>query len=696
MTIPFLDLYNKAKARLLQARAPSAPAQRAVPVEKPSGERMSKTVLPNSTKVLSPHDPMQAATDSVPNIKLPSMRGAGPKLPPSVALALQPKVERAVSLQLCDLLDQLPAGYMKPVESFDTAQRILLKAAEIEKGMAAGKPTVSLATIYAQVPEIFLKSVPPDDLTQVGLPFEKVLDQFQNVQVRTDQEAEQAVPQLDTPILQATIEDTQRFGTPMPPPLVASDLPGVKVEHATARAISNAEPEPAITLGTTRPNGNNLGAPHSSTLESVTPARIPFNLPPNGTGVSAPESVPASSGPPVPNPVAKNGGPVRIPFKISAPCDDLKPMLTLVPGVDGKEETEQAEETEQGEAEETSPAWTVASAETDEVKIVLGLQTVMQNMPAFQLNGPPENIPTDVRVEFPFSLIEPQLASGRVAVPAKMFRDAVPEAYRELFVVDVAESPVLLPLQEVLNHLPTSALKMREDQEEIEAADLFETPFSIKAAEDARRFTSDGSEETASAVVKPGEAPVVVEEAEAKVEAGEEPAAPLKMANKIGVKPQTETKEKSDAKREATLDAPKNKKGAAKKREKVDESGAKQVVARASSLAGVAGCSITFADGLSLAGNLPDEMGAEGLCAMAPSLLQRIDRHMLDTKLGPLTSMTLYCQKSPITFFMKGNVCLTVLHAGGDLATETRNELAEITKELSRTYTQPETVHVDH
>jgi predicted regulator of Ras-like GTPase activity (Roadblock/LC7/MglB family) len=691
MTIPFLDLYNKAKARLLQARAPSAPAQRPVPVEKPSSERMSKTVLPNSTKVLSPHDPMQAAADSMSNIKLPSMRGAGPKLPPSVALALQPKVERAVSLQLCDLLDQFPAGYMKPVESFDTSQRILLKAAEIEKGMASGKPTVSLATIYAQVPEIFLKSVPPDDLTQVGLPFEKVLDQFQNVQVRTDQEAEQAVPQLDTPILQATIEDTQRFGTPMPPQLVASDLPGVKVEHATARAISNAEPEPAITLGATRPNGNNL---RPSTSESVIPARIPFNLPPNGTGVSAPETVPASSGPPVPNPAAKNGGPVRIPFKMSAPSDDLKLKLALVPGADEKIETEQTE------AEEILPAPAVAAGETDEVKIVLSLQTVMQNMPAFQVNGPPENIPSDVRVELPFSLVEPQLASGRVAVPAKMFRDMVPEAYRELFVVDVAESPVLLPLQEVLNHLPASALKMREDQEQIDAADLFETPFSIKAAEDARRFTSGAPEETGSAVIKPGDAPVLVEDAEAKVRADEEPASPLKMATKFGVKQadkaQTETKKKSDAKKEATLDAPKGDKGEAKKHEKVDESGAKQVVARASSLAGVAGCSITFADGLSLAGNLPEETRVEGLSAMAPSLLQRIDRHMLDTKLGPLTSMTLYGQKSPITFFMKGNVCLTVLHSGGDLAAETRNELAEITKELSRTYTQPETVHVDH
>jgi predicted regulator of Ras-like GTPase activity (Roadblock/LC7/MglB family) len=678
MTIPFLDIIKKAKARFLQASAPAASTQRrAMPVEKPTGERLSKTVLPNSTKVLSPHDSLQATSDSLTNVKLPSMRGgAGPKLPPSVALALQPKVERAVSLQLCDLLDQLPAGYMKPVESFDTTQRILLKASEIEKGMATGKPTVSLATIYAQVPEIFLKSVPPDDLSQVGLPFEKVLDQFQNVKVRTDQEAEQAVPQLDTPILQATIEDTLRFGTPMPPTVLTSDSPGVKVEHATARTISNAEPEPAITLGASRPNGMNRGA---SPSEPITPARIPFHLPPNGTGVPAPETVPASSGPPVPTPAAKDGGPARIPFKISPPSDDLKPKLTLVPGMDDKKETEQ------GEGEQASPAPAAAGAQTDEVKIVLGLQTVMQNMPAFQVNGSPDLVPNDVRLELPFSLIEPQLASGRVAVPAKMFRDAVPEAYREIFVVDAAESPVLLPLQEVLNCLPTSALKMREDQEEIEAANLFETPFSIKAAEDAKRFESPGPEETASAVVKPAETPV--EPSEPKVEALPEPAA---VSPEVGVKPGNEV---SDATKEQK---PRVKRSEGKKQEKVDESGAKQIVTRATRLAGVAGCAITFADGLSLAGNLPEEAGAEGLSAMAPSLLQRIERHMLDTKLGPLTSMTLHCQKSPITFFMKGNVCLTVLHAGDDLTAETRNELAEITKELSRTYTQPETVHVDH
>jgi len=37
------------------------------------------------------------------------------------------------------------------------------------------------------------------------------------------------------------------------------------------------------------------------------------------------------------------------------------------------------------------------------------------------------------------------------------------------------------------------------------------------------------------------------------------------------------------------------------------------------------------------------------------------------------------------------------LHAGGELTSETRAELARITQELSRTYSQPEpSSHVDH
>src|SRR5205823_363370 len=128
-------------------------------------------------------------------------------LPPAVALALEPMVERVIALELADIAAQIPPDYIKPIESIDGSRRILLKACEVERGMASKKPAVSLATVYQQVPEIFLRSIAPTDVAQVQLPFEKVLEQFTSLHVRGDQERHQAVPQVDTPFLKVTLED---------------------------------------------------------------------------------------------------------------------------------------------------------------------------------------------------------------------------------------------------------------------------------------------------------------------------------------------------------------------------------------------------------------------------------------------------------------------------------------------------------
>ena len=113
---------------------------------------------------------------------------------------------------------------------------------------------------------------------------------------------------------------------------------------------------------------------------------------------------------------------------------------------------------------------------------------------------------------------------------------------------------------------------------------------------------------------------------------------------------------------------------------------AKEFVLRVTCLPGVTGCSIAFADGLTMAGNLPPNLGADGLFAVAPSVLQKIQKHMLDTDLGSLNSMTLNCSKSPITFFMEGNVCLSVLHTDKTLEPVTQEQLVEMTKELAQIF----------
>ena len=73
-------------------------------------------------------------------------------------------MERTISLQLADILEQMPAGYVKSQETFDPARSIPLSASEIEKGMAESKPSVSLASIYKEAPEIFARRLAPTDV----------------------------------------------------------------------------------------------------------------------------------------------------------------------------------------------------------------------------------------------------------------------------------------------------------------------------------------------------------------------------------------------------------------------------------------------------------------------------------------------------------------------------------------------------
>jgi predicted regulator of Ras-like GTPase activity (Roadblock/LC7/MglB family) len=664
---PFADLVNKVRSRFFASESvPPIIARKLAPTaEKPTSERLGKTVMPHATRTIAPQDPFRAAAG---NPTLPNAMTAGktaPRIvsfgatqsalrpqdfPPAIALALEPKIERAISLQLSEILDQIPFGYVKSEESFDPTRRILLKAIEVEKGMATRDPSVSLASIYEQVPEIFMRSVPLNDKTRIALPFEKVLEQFDRLSVRRDQVRDNAVPQVETPFLIVALEESEKFGTTIEP-LQASAFPPVRVEPATAEAHAAAEPEATETAVPVTLRRSEIPPPESRVSElpphsfAPAPTRIPFHLPPKGTGAPASERVPASSGPPVlpplipPQPVppkkAEPPGPLRNPYE-SVPFDQLK-FPSLETGSTSEPAAETAPRQKRKTIEPITAPLVEESKKVDE-KIVLSLRALLQNIPAFQRKGEPNLVPEEVRIDLPLSLITEQLATGRVVVAAKVFSEAIPADYQYLFEVDPHDTPVVLPLQEVMKNVPATALAMRSDQEHIVEGEAFETPFSIQAKEDAKRFNAGESSDVQS------------------------DSAPLTKISDHPVK-------------------------------KID---AKQVVARAIKLPGVDGCSITFSDGLSLAGNLPAAIGADGLCAVAPTLLQRIDKHMLDTKLGPLNSMTLRGTNSTLTFFMLGNICLSALHSAGELVADTRKQLAQMVDELSRTYSQPEVSHVDH
>jgi predicted regulator of Ras-like GTPase activity (Roadblock/LC7/MglB family) len=667
MTIPFLNLFKRVKDQALakKDRAVAEPNP-AAPLEKPSTERFSKTVMPNATRTL-PAVQEQTETPALPRPMVPApiqpaknpprtiSFGAPPvaparlrDLPPAVALALEPRVERVISLQLADIVEQIPVDYIKPLESIDSTRRVLLKASEVEKGMATGKPAVSLATIFQQVPEIFLRTIAPVDDAQVYLPFEKVLKQFTSMQVRGDQEKHSAVPQVETPFLQATLEDNTKFGTTTEVGVEANDsargdLPPVRIELATAEAYAAAEPEA---------NGYVLKQPASDGT-SASPTRVPLKFSPNGTGGPAPEGVPASRGPSVPTSTTNEPTPTRIPFQVSEPPELIKdePWLTaenITPGV-----------------ESTAPKVTTAApvaatpSTTSKVTIRLALRPILKALPPFQAAGDPSSVPEDAAIEIPFYLIEPQLATGRIALTPAAFEAAMPQEHRALFKIGEQAADVILPLQDVLKNLPVTTLNMRTDQVVLEAGPSFVTPFSAQADEDAKRFNPKSANVAGTPV-----APVKVEEA----------------TQSEVVQPATA------AKREPFNLEPT---AAAAPAQAAVETDAKAVVEELKNLAGIKGCAFMFGDGLSLAGSLPPEYETEGLCAMGPALMQRIQSHMVETKLGVLESMSLSCTKGAISFFVHQNLCLAAFHTDQQLATEVREKLAHTVHELSQKYSHP-------
>jgi len=329
---------------------------------------------------------------------------------------------------------------------------------------------------------------------------------------------------------------------------------------------------------------------------------------------------------------------------------------------------------------------------TQEPMVTLPLRPILASLPPMQVTGDVASIPADAKISFRMTLITPQLASGKVVISPKDFHAALPEQYRSLFLPDAVEAPVPLSLPDVLANLPGDSLRVREDQEVASQDEMFETPFWAKAKEDAERFARRRG------TVPPAAAPAEPEVPKAEIPKVEPSDVAKAEALKVTIPPRQarglEPVETADL--QVPIPTASGETSVAKPDEAAPKFDAKAAVAQACGLSGVASCSVIFADGLIIAGNIPDEMHMEGLSAVAPTMLKKLQKHMCETQLGPLSCMTVHGEKSPVTFFSAGDLCLTAVHNGTELSAESRRELSRITQELSRTYPQVETPHVDH
>ena len=744
MTIPFLDLVRKAKEKFEAKRRPAGLAPLPSVQDKPESDKLAKRVMPYAVRTMTPEPSAPAlAASAIATRRISVTRpsaGAPSDLGLSVGVSVELRGERTLSLALSDVIAEMPNGYLKPHESFDTSRRIALKAAEVEKGLAAGRPSISIAAIYQQAPEIFLHTVQPSDTAVVMLPAKKVIDELSHLRVREDQTAEPIMAQVDTPFLKMMVEESAKFGTKLAP-FTTTELPPLPEPVSSAPAAAEPapvaairpppasrpiQPSPAMKLPVQPPPAARPPAqppPLAPTTSRTIPpprveteptrdgsmARITFVAPsapaenkpekslPIGTGGPAFPRVPASSGPPVPPAAPPAAAPTRIPFQM--PPSAVPPKVAA-------QTPAPAPPTAVAPVQETPKVVPVAATSvepTQEPMVVLPLCPILASLPPMQVAGDVASVPADAKISFRMGLIAPQLATGKVTIPPKDFHTALPEQYRGLFLPDVVEAPVQLSLPDVLANLPGDSLRMREDQEVTTQDETFETPFSAKAKEDAERFAQGRKTALPSAAasskpeVPKAETPKIELPKAAEAEVPKVRAPDLQIPRVAAPKIEAAEVELSapvDAFRVAM--GPAAKWETARPAEGAPKFDAKAAIALACALPGVASCSVIFADGLIIAGNIPDEMHMEGLSAVAPTMLQKLQKHMCETQLGPLRSMTVHGEKSPVTFFGAGDLCLTAVHNGVELSAESRRELGRITQELSRTYPKVETSHVDH
>ncbi len=138
-------------------------------------------------------------------------------------------------------------------------------------------------------------------------------------------------------------------------------------------------------------------------------------------------------------------------------------------------------------------------------QIQLSLAAILRALPATALGEGMTLVDDSVRITLPFTLIEPQLAQGRVSVPRDQFVAVLPADFRERFESNCELTTIPIPLQEIFQNLPMNALAMREDQIVPEKGPEIPTPFGQKAAEDAQRLQSEPVAEADAEAIAPEE-----------------------------------------------------------------------------------------------------------------------------------------------------------------------------------------------
>jgi hypothetical protein len=276
-----------------------------------------------------------------------------------------------------------------------------------------------------------------------------------------------------------------------------------------------------------------------------------------------------------------------------------------------------------------------------EPEIKLRLQPILADFPP-QVEPPAIHSPlgTEAEIALPLDLIQSQLEHGRVVVSAEMFCQALPDDLKPYFATIDPEAEVPIPLQEIFSRLEPSAIQLREDQEMDHPEETIPTPFTEHAEEDAKRFAQ-----------VPVEAPPSAEETQPSDE-------PLTIAVE------------SDSERLQAIfltDEP------------LDLA---RTIRNVAALPGLRSCLLSTTAGLKLAGSFDGPEQEKAITTLLPDLFSWTGSKLETLQAGTLETITLYYSQHQLSAFVRGNLCLTVLHDQRPFKPGVREKIQAVMSEL--------------
>jgi hypothetical protein len=297
-----------------------------------------------------------------------------------------------IHLTVGDVLPRIP-GVLLRAGPHDLKRALHLRVEDLTSDISRGRPAVALSRIAELCPELFHRPIGTDDDMEIRLPLQKLVEQVGHMRPRLP-----VVPVRATP--------APAPAPPVRPPVVPRTLPVVVTPAPAAPSPPIPVPSPAPEV---------VVLPVSVAAPVVEPTPVPI-APPEPVVVEPPR---AAAPEPPPEPVAP---PAEVAPEPPVVAENVAPDIEpRVPG---------------GENE-----------------IDLSLSAIVARVPSAMLAAGRPRLAENFRISLPFPIIERQLGTGTVEVPARLFWSALPPTVRHHFVFR-EEIDVPLPLEEIFQNLP--------------------------------------------------------------------------------------------------------------------------------------------------------------------------------------------------------------------------------------------------